>query len=124
MRTAVLVVALALAALEAAGCAKHHGGAVQRHGDVEQRHGDVEQRHGGMEEIVRVKVFSDHYEIDGTRYDGALSAQLDRYADSSQRVAIVLMGSDPDVKARLPELAHLSRNSNVSISTITMRVAK
>ena len=117
MLKAVQLVALALATLGAASCAKHPGGG-------QQQPGSVEQPHVGGEAIVRVKVFSDHYEINGTRYKGVLSAQLDRYADSNQRVAIVLLGSDADVKARLPELAHLSGHSNVSISSITMPGAK
>ena len=66
LRTAVLLAALALAALQAAGCAKHQGGVPQRGGSVERRDAGVEQHPGGMEQIVRVRVFSDHYDIDGT----------------------------------------------------------
>jgi hypothetical protein len=77
--------------------------------------------HAGVQ-TIRVNVFPDHYVIDGRRYDGPLSGQLDKYANSQQRVWIILSGSDPDIAARLPELAHLNGNPSVSISVVTMRV--
>jgi hypothetical protein len=101
MRATVLPTALALAIVGGtAGCAKPHTNV----------------------QAVRVNVFSDHYEIDGQSYHGPLSAQLDKYAHSSQRISIVLNGSNADVQARLPELARLSGNSNVSVAVVTMRV--
>jgi hypothetical protein len=103
MRSSVTLAALLLLIITAvAGCTKPHANL----------------------QTIRVHVFPDYYVIDGRRYAGPLSGQLDRYAHSDQRVWIILSGSDPDLTARLPELAHLSGNANVSISAVTMRVAE
>ena len=100
MRTSITQVLSLLILTAIAGCAKPHANV----------------------ETIRVNVFPDHYVIDGRRYIGPLSGQLDKYANSRQRVWIIISGSDPEIAARLPELAHLNGNPNVSISAVTMRV--
>jgi hypothetical protein len=74
-----------------------------------------------FDDVVRVKVFLDHYDIDGHRFSGSLMEQLGKYGEKHQRVLITLMGSDSDVTARLDEIANLRGKENIKIETITYR---
>lgn len=70
-----------------------------------------------FDEAVLVRVFPDHYEIAGRRFYGSLADQLDRYADTSRKVSIVIMGPENVVRTRLPELDRLKGNSNIHIGS-------
>jgi hypothetical protein len=75
-----------------------------------------------FDEAVFVRVSLDHYEIAGRRFEGSLADQLDRYAKTSRKVSILIVGSDTVVKARAPELDHLRRNRNVHIAFFASHV--
>jgi len=75
-----------------------------------------------FDEAVFVRVAPDHYEIAGKRFQGSLADQLDRYARTSRRVSILIIGSDTVVRAREPELDHLRRNPHIHIAVFTSRV--
>ncbi|HEX4210425.1 MAG TPA: hypothetical protein VHY56_08535 [Candidatus Binataceae bacterium] len=77
-----------------------------------------------FDEVVLVRVSPDHYEIGGKRFDGSLADQLDRYANSSHKISIVIIGSEPGVRARAAELDHLRGNSNIHIAAVTPRVVQ
>jgi hypothetical protein len=74
-----------------------------------------------FDEAVLVRVSPDHYEIAGKRFEGSLADQLDRYAKTSRRVSILIIGPDTVIRARAPELDHLRSNSNIRIATVTSR---
>jgi hypothetical protein len=74
----------------------------------------------GSDELVRVLVFADHYEIGGHRFEGPLAAQLDRYADADHKVSIHLSGDPSVVAARVPELAHLMERPNIRMAWISL----
>jgi hypothetical protein len=71
------------------------------------------------DESVRVLVYADHYEIGGHRFEGPLTAQLDRYADAGHKVSIHLSGDPSIVSARVPELAHLMGRPNIRMAWIS-----
>ncbi len=77
-------------------------------------------------QTVRVRVFADHFEMDGKRFEGSLATQLDRYADSKGVVSIFIVGDAEVVEARMPELAHLSGKPNIrlQIGTVAMRIVQ
>lgn len=77
-----------------------------------------------FDEAVLVRVSPDHYEIGGKRFEGSLADQLDRYAKTSRKVSILIIGPDTVVRARAPELDHLRGNSNIRIAVFTSRVAQ
>jgi hypothetical protein len=72
-----------------------------------------------FDEAVFVRVSADHYEIAGKRFEGSLADQLDRYAKTSRKVSILIIGNDTVVRARAPELDHLRANSNIRIAVFT-----
>jgi hypothetical protein len=76
-----------------------------------------------FDEAVLVRVSPDHYEIRGKRFEGSLADQLDRYAKTSRKVSILIIGPDAVVRSRAPELDHLRGNSNIRIAVFTSRVA-
>jgi hypothetical protein len=76
-----------------------------------------------FDEAVFVRVSPDHYEIAGKRFEGSLADQLDRYANTSRKVSILIIGPDTVVRARAPELDHLRGHSNIRIAVFTSRVA-
>jgi hypothetical protein len=69
-----------------------------------------------FDEAVLVRVSSDHYVIAGKRFEGSLADQLDRYAKTSRRVSILMVGSESVLRARAPELDHLRGNSHIRIA--------
>jgi hypothetical protein len=73
----------------------------------------------GEDETVRVLVYTDHYEIDGHRFEGSLATQLDRYADAGHTVSIHLSGDPSVVSARVPEVAHLMGRTNIRMAWIS-----
>jgi hypothetical protein len=75
-----------------------------------------------FDEAVLVRVSPDHYEIAGKRFEGSLADQLDRYAKTSRKVSILIIGPDTAVRARMQELDHLRGNANIRIATFTSRV--
>jgi hypothetical protein len=74
-----------------------------------------------FDDVVRVNVFLDHYDIGGHRFSGSLMEQLGKYGGKHERVLITLIGSDSDVTARLNEIGKLKGNGNIKIETITFR---
>jgi hypothetical protein len=77
-----------------------------------------------FDEAVLVRVSPDHYEIGGKRFGGSLADQLDRYASTTRKISIVIIGSETVVRARAPELDHLRGNSNIHIAEVTPRVVR
>jgi hypothetical protein len=77
-----------------------------------------------FDEAVLVRVSANHYEIGGKLYDGSLADQLDRYANTSRKISIVIFGSDSVVRARAPELDHLRGKANIHIATVTSGAVK
>lgn len=76
-----------------------------------------------FDEAVLVRVSPDHYEIAGKRFEGSLADQLDRYAKTTRKVSILIIGPDTVVRTRAQELDHLRANSNIRIATFTSRAA-
>jgi hypothetical protein len=72
-----------------------------------------------FDEAVLVRVAPDHYEIAGKRFEGSLADQLDRYAKTSRKVSILIIGRDTVVRARVSELQHLRGNANIRIAVFT-----
>jgi hypothetical protein len=77
-----------------------------------------------VDEAVFVRVSRDHYEIAGKRFDGSLADQLDRYALTTRKVSILVVGADAVIKARARELDHLRRNPNIHIAVFASHVAQ
>jgi hypothetical protein len=77
-----------------------------------------------FDEAVLVRVSADHYEIGGKLFNGSLADQLDRYAVTSRRVSIVIIGSETAIRARARELDHLRGKSNIHIATVTSRTGQ
>jgi hypothetical protein len=76
-----------------------------------------------FDEAVFVRVSPDHYEIAGKRFEGSLAGQLDRYAGTSRKVSILIVGSDAVIKARAPELDNLRRNPHIHIAVFASHAA-
>ncbi len=70
-------------------------------------------------ESVRVIVFADHYEINGHRFEGKLSEQLNHYADGVHKVSISLSGDPKVVSERVAELSDLVRKPNVRLAWLS-----
>jgi hypothetical protein len=75
-----------------------------------------------FDEAVIVRVSPDHYEIAGKRFEGSLANQLDRYAKTSRKVSILIIGPDAVTRARAPELDHLRGNANIRIAVFPSHV--
>jgi len=75
-----------------------------------------------FDEVVFVRVSSDHYEIAGKRFEGSLADQLDRYIGTSRKVSIMIIGSDAVIRARAPELDHLRHNPHIHIALSASQV--
>jgi hypothetical protein len=71
------------------------------------------------EERVFVVVYADHYDIDGRRFEGPLSGQLDRYIEVKHTVSIHLRGDPKVVSSRIPEIAHLTGKPNIKMAWIS-----
>jgi hypothetical protein len=71
------------------------------------------------EERVVVVVYWDHYEIDGHRFEGPLSGQLNRYAEVKHPVSIQLTGDPRVVSSRISEIGHLMGKPNIKIAWVS-----
>jgi hypothetical protein len=73
----------------------------------------------GAEERVVVVVYWDHYEIDGHRFEGPLSGQLNRYADVKHSVSINLTGDPRVVGSRISEVGLLMGKPNIKMAWVS-----